>query len=136
MSGIAITTLKTVRRYKAGYEVRTEIWRFGNETPVPMQSAYTPTGDYIGRPRDAHRLVVKWGIAPEKIAPESNVCTIGYAKRTRQWFGWSHRAIFGFGVGSKVTKGHCAAESLPVGFTAKTLVDARRIAIAFAESVS
>jgi hypothetical protein len=135
MSDIQITTLK-VRKFKAGYEIRSELWTMGNEAPVPMRSAYTPRGDYIGNPRDARYLVVKRGIAPEKRTPTSNVCSIGYAKRSRQWFGWSHRAIFGFGVGSVVRPGHCAAESLPVGFKARTLAEAKRIAEAFAQAVS
>jgi hypothetical protein len=135
-SGINIQTLST-RRFKVGYEVRSEIWTLANgDPPVSMKSAYTPSGDYIGNPRDARYLIVKRGIAPEKRTPASNVCSIGYAKRSRQWFGWSHRAIFGFGIGATVTKDHCAAEFLPVGFKAKTLADAKRIACAFAESVS
>lgn len=135
MSGIDIETI-SVKKFKAGYEVRSEIWRLGGEPSVPMKSAYTPSGDYIGNPKDARFLVVKRGIAPQKRTPTSNVCSIGYAKRSRQWFGWSHRAIHGFGIGSIVTNGHCAAESLPVGFKAKTLADAKRIAEAFADSVS
>lgn len=135
MDGIDVKTV-SVRKFRAGYEVRTETWTMGNEPTVTIRSAYTPAGDYIGTPKNARSLVVKRGIAPEKRTSTSNVCSIGYAKRSRQWFGWSHRAIFGFGVGSVVTKGHCAAESLPVGFKAKTLADAKRIAEAFADSVS
>jgi hypothetical protein len=134
-NGIKIHTL-TTRRFKAGYEVRSEIWTTPGGEAVTLKAAYTPSGDYIGTPRDARYLVVTRGIAPEKRTPTSNVCSIGYAKRSRQWFGWSHRAIFGFGIGAIVKKGACAAESLPVGFKAKTLLDAKRIACAFAESVS
>lgn len=126
----------SVRKFKAGYEVRAEVWTMGNEPAVPIRSAYTPSGDYIGTPREARYLVIDRGIAPQKRTPTSNICTIGYSKRSRQWFGWSHRAIHGFGIGSIVTKDHGAADSLPVGFKAKTLADAKRIAEAFAESVS
>ena len=133
-NGFEVVTLK-VRRYAAGYELRYETWDHG-EGPMAMTAAYTPSGDYIGTPRNAYFLVVKKGIAPEKIAPDMNVCSIGYCKRRRQWFGWSHRAIFGFGIGARVKKGDCAAASLKVGFTAKTLADAKRMAIAFARSVS
>ena len=64
---------------------------------------------------------------------------------------WSHRAIFGFGIGDVVKMGDCCAspgfdeeyiakhpeadQSLPVGFEAVTLEDAKRMAIAFADSV-
>ena len=131
------TTIIKIRKFKAGYELRDEIWDIENgDAPVPMKAAYNPAGDYIGSSRDAHYLVVKRGIAPEKRTPASSVCSIGFADKTQQWFGWSHRAIHGFGIGSIVDAGHCAAEYLPVGFVAETLEDAKRIACAFAESVS
>ena len=84
--------------------------------------------------------------------PSNTVCSIGFSQRDQKWYGWSHRAICGFGIGSVVKKGDCAASNgvtdayirehpeektaLPVGFIAKTLEDAKKIAIAFAESVS
>jgi len=42
------------------------------------------------------------GINPER--DES----IGFSEQEQKWYGWSHRAIYGFGVGSVVDKGHCA----------------------------
>lgn len=35
---------------------------------------------------------------------------IGFSEEEQKWYGWSHRAIFGFGVGDKVKKGDCAYE--------------------------
>ncbi len=144
-----------VRRYKAGYEIRTE-QRSEDECGIPggmeVKRAYTPEGHYIGRSKWAHRLVVKWGIKPEKANPSHNVCSIGFCEREQKWAGWSHRAIYRFGIGDVVKKGDCTASSgwtdkwlaehpedalsLPVGFIAETLDDCRRMAIAFAESVS
>lgn len=161
------------RKYKAGYEVRTEVddtrfhaeflsgesgWdtEFIIETinangGVVIKSAYTPSGDYIGNKQAAHFLVTKRGIKPEKISQNHNVCSIGFCESEQKWYGWSHRAIFGFGVGSIVKEGDCTASSgwtdeyllehpeadlsLPVGFQAKDLNDAKRMAIAFADSV-
>ena len=170
MDGIVLAT----RKYKAGYEVREELHRTNFEavplagdvdkemqdvidcicTPsdVIVKSAYTPTGDYIGDKKTAHFLCAKKGIKPEKISPSNNkVCSIGFCEAEQKWYGWSHRAIFGFGVGDIVKKGDCTASSgwtdeylkehpeedgsLPVGFHAKDLNDARRMAVAFAESV-
>lgn len=108
---------------------------------------------YIGDPKMADRLWKKYGIETFELAdPGHKVCSIGFSPRDQKWYGWSHRAIFGFGVGSKVKKGDCCAssgfvtsyldehpekdKSLPVGFKAKNLHDAKRMAIAFAESVS
>lgn len=143
----------SVRKFKIGYEVRTERVTMSDLPPVILKSAYTPTGDYIGTPRVASFLIRKYGIHPEKADPLHQVCSIGYSRSRRAWFGWSHRAIAGFRVGSVVKKGSCCADSgwtdeylkkhpgvedksLPVGFKAKTLADARRMAIAFAANVS
>ena len=169
MGAIVLAT----RKYKAGYEVREELHRTDFEA-VPMagevdeemqeiinvictpsdvivKSAYTPSGDYIGSSKDARFLCVKRGIKPEKRDPSSKVCSIGFCEAEQKWYGWSHRAIFGFGVGSEVQEGDCCASSgyteeylkdnpeddtsLPIGFTAKDLIDAKRMAMAFASSV-
>ncbi|KKM70210.1 hypothetical protein LCGC14_1442940 [marine sediment metagenome] len=169
MSKVVLET----RKYKAGYEVRTEVdethftakqlsgskdWgtdvliaALNAETMVVFKTAYTPKGDYIGDKKTAHLLCSKKGIKPEKVHPSSNVCSIGFCEREQKWYGWSHRAIYGFGVGDVVEEGDCANSSgyteeyledhpdddlsLPVGFTAKDLIDAKRMAIAFADSV-
>ncbi len=117
---------------------------------VTLEVAYTPSGAYIGDLKTAHFLTVDKGILPE-VLPGHNVCSIGFNKQESKWYGWSHRAIFGFSVGAIAKKGDCVCSSgwtdeylaehpeedlsLPVGFQAKTLDDARRMAIAFAESV-
>ncbi len=145
-----------IRRYKkAGYEVRkirlSGDDAFGGPT-FEVRQAFTPQGDYIGNPKFAWRLCVKMGIKPELRTHTSGTCSIGYCKREHKWYGWSHRAIYGFGIGAVVKKGDCTNTSgwdetwlkehpecdlsLPVGFKAKSLKDARRMAIAFAESVS
>ena len=146
--------LLSVRRYKAGYEVRTErVWMDGQEKDaVVMKNAYTPNGDYIGDSKFAHRLIVKLGIVPEKSSAEHCVCSIGFCEREAKWYGWSHRARYGYGIGYTVREGDLCAESgwtdeyiakhpeedtsLPVGFTALTLDDAKRMAVAFAGAVS
>jgi len=161
------------RKYKAGYEVREELSQTNFEA-VPMsepvdedmqelidvitskqhvivKSSYTSSGDYIGDSKTAHYLIVKKGIKPEKISPDRNVCSIGFCEREQKWYGWSHRAIFGFGIGDKVSEGDCTASSgytdeylrkhpeedtsLPIGFTAWDLSDCKKMAIAFAHSV-
>jgi len=163
----------SIRKYKAGYVVKEELVQTEFEA-VPMsepvdedmrelinvitskehvivKSAYTPSGDYIGNNKDAYYLIVKRGIKPEKANPTHNVCSIGFCEREQKWYGWSHRAIFGFGVGSEVKEGDCCASSgytdeylaehpeddlsLLVGFVAKDLIDAKRMAISFAASV-
>ena len=38
---------------------------------------------------------------------EGNSINIGFNPLEQKWYGWSHRAIFGFGIGSKCKKGSC-----------------------------
>ena len=96
------------RNYKVGYEVRTEeVSDLGMGEPVILKSAYTPTGDYIGDSKTAYILCKIRGIKPEKMTPTSNVCSIGFSEREDKWYGWSHRAICGFGIGSKTKRGNC-----------------------------
>jgi hypothetical protein len=116
-----------------------------------MKHAETLSGNYIGNQKTADFLLSK-GIVPELI--EGNkVCSIGFCEKEQKWYGWSHRAIYGFGVGDSVAEGDCCAESgwvdgvdprtglpddkvLPVGFKAENLADAKRMAVAFASSVN
>ena len=118
---------------------------------IEIEIAYTPEGHHIGDEETAKFLIAKHGIAPV-IRIGKKTCSIGFCEREQKWYGWSHRAIFGFGVGDSVKEGDCTNSSgwteeylaehpdedlsLPVGFEAKTLDDAKRMAIAFAESVS
>lgn len=99
-----------IRRYKAGYEVREELIddsEYGGNG-FTKKTAYTPGGHYIGDSKWAYRLCKKWGIKPELAYPDKNVCVIGFCEREKKWYGWSHRALWGFGVGDSVKKEHCA----------------------------
>lgn len=143
-----------IRRYKAGYEIRREKHlSIDGGDPYFINSAYTvPEGLYIGNSKTAHRLIVQRGIKPELYEENKTICSIGFCQKEQKYYGWSHRAICGFGIGDIVAEGDCTASSgwideyleqhpekdlsLPIGFEAKTLEDAKRMAIAFAESVS
>lgn len=87
------------RKYKVGYVVKTEEWSADGSDWTLIKAAYTPSGEYIGSPKDARALVTKRGIAPEYRTETSSVCSIGFCARDGKWYGWSHRAICGFGVG-------------------------------------
>lgn len=109
------------RNYAAGYVVRKEQRRFGNndDDPVVMSAAYTPSGAYIGSSQTAYRLCKVMGIKPEANKPDDGVCSIGFCSQNQKWYGWSHRAIFGFGVGDQVKKGDCAY----IGATPEDLIE-------------
>ncbi len=92
------------RKYKAGYIVKEEFWKL-DETdpdPTPMKTAYTFRGEYIGDVKTARYLIIKRGIKPRKASKQHSVCSIGYSKRDKRWYGWSHRAMVGFRKGDKL----------------------------------
>ena len=142
------------RRFTIGYEVRRERHHVGEEEQeIEISSAYDLRGQYLGSPRMACLLVRKKGIREfEKINSNSCGCSIGFNPAEQKWYGWSHRAIYGYGIGDVIKEGSSAATSgwtdeylaehpeedlsVPVGFKVQTLADAKRVAIAFAESVS
>ena len=73
----------------------------------------------------------KRGIVPVSHSGAS----IGWNEEEKKWYGWSHRAIYGFGVGSSVKKGDCGFGARGA-WTAKTLDQARQMAVEFSKSVS
>lgn len=38
----------------------------------------------------------------EKADPSHSVCSIGFSDARDKWYGWSHRAVAGFGIGDKM----------------------------------
>lgn len=64
-------------------------------------------GSYVGVPKNAYYLE-SLGIAPQQAKAGDNVASIGFSSNKMKWYGWSHRAIVGFGIGSKVSKGDIA----------------------------
>ena len=104
-----------VLHYAVGYEVRTEIvdnleymgpvarkWQNKSGRFMVMRSAYTPKGDYIGNPKFV-RFLFRRGIRLiEKAAPSHSICSIGFNAKEGKWYGWSHRAICGFGLGDRI----------------------------------
>lgn len=91
-------------------------------------------------------IVKRFGITQlEYPHPDSTIRHMGYSPTRKKWYGWSHRAVFGFGVGSKVSKGDVIASNefadprrgvYKPGFVARTLDDAKGMAAAFALAVS
>ena len=121
-----------------------------NKKVYYIQAFSMKDGGYIGDVKFAEYLNKK-GIVPELAEPSDNVCSIGFCEKEQKWYGWSHRAIKGFGIGYEVKEGDLVTtsgyteeyikehpendKSVPVGFIAKTLEDCKKLAIAFAESV-
>jgi hypothetical protein len=72
-----------------------------------MTSAYNDNGHYIGDEEKAEELF-QLGINPQVSKPGNQVCSIGFREKEQKWYGWSHRSMYGFGVGSVVKKGDIA----------------------------
>lgn len=93
--GGEILSIIDVRFYMIVEEMTGE--EFGGK-PFKIKYAMTPDGKYLGYPKTAYRLVNKYGIYTFRslgIKPTS-CCSIGYNPVKKLWYGWSHRAIYGF----------------------------------------
>lgn len=166
--------------HEGGFFIRIELRDFGSEynpwsvngllcrfLPIErmiMISCYTPEGYYIGDINTAMFVYGRLGL--EDVQPISVVsgkkeqeeaiknklaCQVGFNPEEEKWYGWSHRAYFGYGIGHVAKEGSCETTSgwteeyleehpeedltVPVGFEVKTMDDAKRCAVAFAESV-
>jgi len=129
-------TLISAKHMKGGYELRKEMWSMSwtGADDMEMESVYNHHGDYIGDKKNAKMLMDK-GIIPEISKPDHSVCSIGYSPDDGKWYGWSHRAIKGFGIGDK-GETFTPFISTKSEDKIKTLSEAKDAAIAFAESVS
>lgn len=63
---------------------------------------------YIGTPNEVYVLIKKFKIERfYKSRIDHKVASIGFNPIEKIWYGWSHRAIYGFTIGSKIKKGNC-----------------------------
>lgn len=94
---------------KTGFKHKVIRWTFnGNpEDAVDVENVYNIRDEYIGD-KDIADMLHKRGISPQIAQPGHNVCSIGFCHREQKWYGWSHRAIYGYGIGNSVRKGDCA----------------------------
>jgi len=131
-----VKSIKSIRNYKYYRIVKYIIdgSKYGG-VDIEMSTAFSlPNLEYIGKTKFAYRLVHKYGIisfqsinkkpVPNFSKPEkalnvlinnlmaeysfSPTCCLGFSEKEQKWYGWSHRAIFGFGIGSIIKKGDCA----------------------------
>jgi hypothetical protein len=60
-------------------------------------------GSYIGNLKNAETFERK-GIVPQAHSG-NKVASIGFCEKEQKWYGWSHRAMYGFSVGSESKQG-------------------------------
>lgn len=102
----------------------------GSYTPSHRRGARTPAGRARKMQESRATMTERFGVTVFEPG------AIGFSPTRQKWYGWSHRAVAGFGVGSKVRPGDVLARHFPEGYTAASLADAKRMAAAFAEDVS
>ena len=127
----------SAKHMKDGFEIRKEMWKATwdkSTPPVEIETVYNHHGDYIGDKREA-KLFIEKGIIPEKSKEDHSVCSIGYCPKDGKWYGWSHRAMKGFGIGD-YAETFTPVKSTKSKEKIKTLSEALEAARAFAESVS
>lgn len=145
-SGIAVKKIIKEEELKdLGIIHRTEIWEgIMPDSDYKVEALYSAKDlSYVGDYRyDKGLLEIfrKHGIKPEAIDSTQNVASIGFSENEKRWYGWSHRAMCGFGIGDKIFEENFGTDTTP--FTKhgsrdiKTLDDARVSASNFATCVS
>lgn len=141
----SIQVLKVLNEEKLGdhYLLRTELWDDsdygGDGKGVEIPVARTVDGLYVGDPEFATSLHRR-GIKAELSDTSHSVCSVGFCDREQKWYGWSHRAMCGYGIGDKLFEDDYGDDNTPYSrhgkITIKNLEQARESACRFAESVS
>ena len=86
------------------------------------------------------KILTKHGISPVKAKSGHCVCSIGFSEKEQKWYGWSHRAMVGFGIGDKIFEEGFGDENTLFtehgSVTIENMAQARQAAEAFANYVS
>lgn len=66
--------------------------------------------------------------------------SVGFSEKDQKWYGWSHRAIMGFGIGDRIFEEDYGDDKTPFlkhgSKECKTLEDAKKSANAFSDYIS
>lgn len=112
---------------------------YDNSSSFKLVKVLNRDGHFVGDERWG-KMLTKRGIVPELSKPKHKVCSVGFCKKEQKWYGWSHRAMCGFGIGDRIFEdSYGDADTL---FTKhgkvriKSLDQARQAAVNFADYVS
>ena len=86
------------------YDVRYENWTLNGDTTL-MKCYYTKDGQYVDN-------VTKTVMEQYGVEPDFGRHATGFSPRDKKYYGWSHRACWGFKPGDKIKKGDCAYKPL------------------------
>ena len=97
------------------FDLVEELWDSGDEElpdgdprrKFNVEVYRSKSGDYIDTRRRGRRpgrvkTIARLKIHAEKTGPTNSVCSIGRSEVDGRWYGWSHRAMLGFGPGDKI----------------------------------
>ena len=135
--GNDIKVIRTIWSKDRGrYILRREVKTFFEDEESDLVSAYSKVDNsYIGTEKNA-KFLDELEIVPQKANPDDGVSSIGLSSKDNKWYGWSHRAYYGFEPGSTIKPGDSGYDPKKGEWTAKTMADAKQMAIDFADSVS
>ena len=99
---------------------------------------------WIGGAKEANFLCKKVGLrkieCPDGGAYKGHPAIIGFNEKEKKWYGWSHRAICGFGIGDKIFEENFGDDKTNFKSHGEaditTMAQAQQAAINFAHSVS
>lgn len=137
-------TIKVLRKFSLFDFVQQEWEHFSSPDPMQIEVYLTKGGEYLGARHQGKRpglirAIEKYGIQAERVSDEHCVCSIGKGKDGK-WWGWSHRAMVGFGKGDRVFDEDYGDDETPFVKHGKKVIntddDAKTAAIKFARSVS
>ena len=98
----------------------------GDPNMIEWKAAYSLVdGSYIGDAKDAQFFEEK-GIVPQLRDKSHSTATIGFCNKEQRWYGWGRAGYTSFGIGDLDYEGK---------WTAKTLDDAKQMAIDFCEGI-
>ena len=131
------------RREYPGYIYRRELIddsEYGGNGDLVMVNCYSSdSGHWIGDAKTARFLCTKLRLV-HKADDRHCVSSIGFCDHEQKWYGWSHRAICGFGIGDRIFEERYGDEHTPFTQHGRRKIthlnEAMQSAINFAGSVS
>lgn len=123
-----------VKKFNSGMEIRDEVIDGSpfKTKDFKVRNAYNSEGQYIGDPK-LGRFIYRLGIKPEFASVKSTICSVGFNKKQKRWFGWTQRGILSVGVGDQITEDHVLSCIVPAGTVVENLDDARKLIVKFVQ---
>jgi hypothetical protein len=127
------------------FDLWLEEWDGGGGGPINVEVYRNKRGAFVGARHRGRRCGIVRGIAKLEISPIKNksthsTCSIGKSAIDGKWYGWSHRAMVGFGLGDRIFEERYGNDQTLFAKHGRKKVrtdrDARMAASRFARSVS